>query len=689
MIIRHKFGTPIETGAVVDFSGVIDAPKDEIKCFSVEENEGVSFIKKIEQGVPVYGLGENIRGINKRGWHYTSYAADDPVHTEDKQSLYGAHNFFVIGEKKPVGVFVDIPGKVEFDVCAESFDTIKILTEDNNFFFYEITGSSVKDIVKQFRMMIGKSFMPPLWAFGYQQCRWSYPDEKSVREVAQKYKDAEIPLDAIYLDIDYMERFKDFTVDANKFPNLKALAADLKQEGIHLVPIIDAGVKIEDGYDVYEEGVKNDYFCKDENGENYVTAVWPGRTYFPDFLNSEARDWFGMKYKVLTDMGIDGFWNDMNEPAIFYSEKGLERAWKHIDGEKGKDINVNNFFDLRDAFAKVANSIDDYKAMYHNMDGVKVCHHKVHNIYGYNMTKSAAQALDKIRPNQRTLLFSRSSYIGMHRFGGIWMGDNQSWWSHILLNLKMLPSLNMCGFLYTGADLGGFGGNCTRDLLMRWIALGIFTPLMRNHAALGTRVQECYNFENPDEFKELINLRYRLVPYIYSEFNKANDNYDMMFRPLAFDYPEDKFAKTVEDQLMLGDEIMIAPVYEQNAEGRYVYLPEDMLLVLFDKADSFTLAKMTKGHHYIEVALNQVPIFIKKNRILPLCKASKNTASLDKNNLEIIGWIDDNASYSLYTDDGISKEDKGEKIVMISVENKEVKTDDESTAVTDGGIIFE
>ena len=510
-----------------------------------------------------------------------------------------------------------------------------------------------------------------------------------MRAVAKGYKDAEIPIDSIYLDIDYMQDFKDFTVDGKKFSDRPALAVELKEQGIHLVPIIDAGVKIEDGYDVYEEGVEKGYFCKDENGENYVTAVWPGKTMFPDFLNSDARRWFGMKYKRLTDMGIDGFWNDMNEPAIFYSEKGLDSAWEYVENQKGKDIDINNFFDLRDSFARLSNSMDDYKAMYHDMDGKKVCHYKVHNLFGYNMTKSASQALDEIRPNKRTLLFSRASYIGMHRYGGIWMGDNQSWWSHILLNLKMLPSLNMCGFLYTGADLGGFGGNCTRDLLLRWLALGIFSPLMRNHSALGTRAQECYNFEKVEEFREIIRLRYRLIPYLYSEFNKANDSFEMMFRPLAFDYHEDKFARSVEDQLMLGNEAMIAPVYEQNAIGRNVYLPEDMLLVMFDSAESYTLTKLCKGHHFIEVALNQVPVFVRKNTLLPLCRPSANTENLSLDELELFGWIDKKAEYELYTDDGISKQDKGERMIKLTAENGKILSDCDNVKLLCGGVIFD
>ncbi len=690
MIFSYKFGKPIETGAVVDFDGIKEAEFEKPRRFSLlEEGGGFCFSLVLDDKAAVYGLGENIRGINKRGWRYTSYCSDDPFHTESKQSLYGAHNFIVIDAEEPLGVFVDIPGKITFDVCCERSDTLKIITEDGDFYFYEITGDSVKDIIRQFRVMIGKSYVPPLWAFGYQQSRWSYPNEAAVREVARSYREAKIPLDAVYLDIDYMEGYKDFTVDIDRFPDLGALSKELKEQGIHLVPIIDAGVKIEDGYDVYEEGVKNGYFLKDKDGKDYVTAVWPGKTHFPDFLNSSVRRWFGMKYKRLTDMGIDGFWNDMNEPAIFYSERGIKSAWEKLDNVRGKNVDMSNFFAVRDAFASLSNSEDDYKSMYHNMDGEKLCHHKVHNLYGYNMTRSASEALAEIKPNERVLLFSRASYIGMHRFSGIWTGDNQSWWNHILMNLKMLPSLNMCGFLYIGADIGGFGGDTTRDLLLRWLALGVFTPLMRNHSALGTRNQECCAFEGQEEFRELIRLRYRLIPYLYSEYNKANDGFEMIFRPLMLDYPKDKFARDVEDQLMLGDEIMIAPVYTQNAMGRYVYLPEDMLLVMFDSSSSFKTEKMKKGHHYIEVKLNQLPVFIKKNRLLPLCEAAESTKELDMSRLELIGWVDEGAEYILYTDDGISRDDKSKRVIKLSARGSEIKTDCEAFKAYDGGIVFE
>ena len=251
------------------------------------------------------------------------------------------------------------------------------------------------------------------------------------------------------------------------------------------------------------------------------------------------------------------------------------------------------------------------------------------------MTRAAGEYFAKEFGEEKILMFSRASYIGAHRSSGIWFGDNHSWWSHILLNLKMLPSANMCGFLYCGADLGGFNENATRDLVLRFLALGVFTPLMRNHAALGTRDQECYNFENSEDFKDIIEVRYRLIPYLYSIFRKASEENDMIFKPLSFDYPDDKLARECETQLMLGDECMICPVYEQNVSGRYVYLPEDMTFVKLSGTKVFT-EKMTKGMHYIDVALNEVPLFIKKGKQLSLCKPAMRTALLDLENIEYL-----------------------------------------------------
>ncbi len=663
MIKKYVFGQPVCTDAVV-----MNIPEsgDAFSVMELTESDGVKLCCRMGERDVVYGLGEQVRGMNKRGFSYVSYATDDSIHTENKHSLYGAHNFLALarksretdsGEGGSFGIFVDDPGRVVFDVGETKHDQL-VIQAGGDCVIYVIEGEDLKDIVRQFRRLIGRSYLPPKWAFGYQQSRWGYVCQEDVREVVRGHHGQGIPLEAVYLDIDYMENYKDFTVDGEKFPAFGDFVDEMKGQGVHLVPIIDAGVKIEKGYPVYEEGVQKGYFCKDEEEGDFVAAVWPGRVHFPDMLNPEARAWFGENYKFLTDQGIDGFWNDMNEPAIFYSEKNLEKVMDEVISLKDENLDIDSFFHMVEIVTGLSNNRKDYKSFYHNMNGEKVCHDKVHNLYGFNMTRAAAEAFEKLMPEKRTLLFSRSSYIGMHRYGGIWTGDNESWWSHILLSMQQMPALNMCGILYTGSDIGGFGSDTTEDLLMRWLEFAMFTPLMRNHAAMGTRRQEIYQFERIEDFRNLIRLRYGLLPYIYSEYMKAALSGGMYFRPIAFDYPEDAHADQVEDQLMIGESIMIAPVYVQNAKGRYVYLPEEMLMVRMRSLEDYASEAMDKGHHYVETDLNELVIFVKKNRVLPIAAPDrdvKTTADIEDAPIIWFGFIETAAEYVFYDDDGISR----------------------------------
>ena len=651
MITKYRLGKPIPTEAILQ-----ELPIEAALPEFLREKGDVLYRCELEKDALVYGLGEQIRGINKRGWKYESCCMDDSLHSENKKSLYGVHNFLIVAGKEPFGLFVDYAGIMTFDIGYTHLDQLEITVPDKNLDFYYITGESVPDIVKQFRKLIGRSYIPPKWAFGFGQSRWSYETADEVLLVAEQYRKHEIPLDMIYLDIDYMERYKDFTIDEDAFPDFAGFVEKLRGMGIRLVPIIDAGVKIEEGYKTYEEGVANDYFCKDAKGNDFVAGVWPGRVHFPDMLKPETRKWFGRSYQFLLDQGIEGFWNDMNEPAIFYSEEHLQEVFDEIEGYKGKNLDIRTFQEFQSLVGDINNNIGDYDRFFHEIDGERVPHKKVHNIYGFHMTRAAGEAFEELEPDKRVLLFSRSSYIGMHRYGGIWMGDNMSWWSHILLNLKMLPSLNMCGFLYTGADIGGFSSDTTEDLVIRWTQLGIFTPLMRNHSAKETRYQESYAFDHPEIFRDIIGLRYALIPYLYSEYMKAALNGEMMFQPLSFLYPDDPMALQVEDQLFVGESIMIAPVYTQNAGGRYIYLPERMKLIKFRSADNYTEQVLEAGHHYIALALEETAVLIRLNHILPLAKPVQCVDELDEENLTLLSFAEESCRYTLYHDDGRSRE---------------------------------
>ncbi len=628
MIRKFSYSPMIDTGAVVKKLPVSDTP---LPYFTL--TDGV-FSVRLSDDACVYGLGESIRGINKRGWIYESWCSDDPLHTEEKRSLYGAHNFLIVDGDDRFGVFFDYPARLVFDIGYTDPDVLTVAPEKLALDVYVIDGDTLKDIVRQFRALIGKSYIPPLFAFGYGQSRWGYVNASDIAAVADTHESAGIPLDMIYLDIDYLDNFKDFTVNRDRYPDFEGFVRDMRARGIHLIPIIDAAVKREEGYSVYDEGHKNGYFCKDENGEDFVVGVWPGMSCLPDFLNPEASKWFGDKYKVLTDMGIDGFWNDMNEPALFYSEKALNAAFEKIGSFEGKTLDALSFFAARDVFTRLSNAREDYDSFYHNAPEGRFRHSDVHNLYGYKMTESASNSLKELCPDSPTLLFSRASYIGAHRFGGIWTGDNHSWWGHILQSLQQMPGLNMCGFLYTGSDIGGFNGNCTRDLLIRWLSFAVFTPLMRNHSAIMTRGQEATAFDDTEVFRHIVTLRYRLIPYLYNAFLNAAENNEMYFRPLSFDYESDPAAREIDDQLMVGDRLMIAPVYKQNASGRYVYVPESMNLIRMHDG-SITAEPINKGRHYISVPLGDVVFFTKSP--LPLAEPAGNTAELDMNHLTYVG----------------------------------------------------
>ena len=656
MIQRFSFGHPFPTQSVVLSLPAESGPVP----FLTPDDSGWQLT--LSEQAAVYGLGEMPRGINKRGWHYITNNTDESRHSEDKLSFYGAHNFLLVRDGSTCfGLFVDFPGKVYYDIGYTRHDLFSFHTETPDYDLYLLSGGNENAICKEFRTLIGRSYIPPRWAFGLAQSRWGYKTEEDVREVARQYKEHDLPLDMICMDIDYMQDYADFTVNKERFPDLAKLSADLKAQGIRLVPIIDAGVRIDPNDPTCTEGLEKGYFCKKADGTPFVAAVWPGKAYFADFLRPEVREWFGHKYKALTDCGIEGFWNDMNEPSLFYSPERLRAFLNDMAALREKDnIEQEEFFPRVVGGAMgLMNSPADYASFYHEVDGQKVRHDQVHNLYGGSMTRAAGEAFVDLRPGQRTLLYSRSSFIGSHRYGGIWLGDNNSSWAQLLANIQMMPSVQMCGFLYSGADLCGFSSDTTPDLALRWLEFGLLTPLMRNHSAVGTRMQEYYRFpEVLPAVRNMIRLRYALLPYLYSEFMKAALENTSYFRPLAFDYPDDPDAREVEDQLLLGEGLMAAPVYVQNAHGRHVYLPEPMKLLRLRAVDDYDEEILPAGHHYIRCALDEVLLFLRPGHIVPVAQPANNTSELDDASLTLWSFLPDgeSAEYRMYRDDGVTTE---------------------------------
>ena len=656
MIQRFSFGHSFPTQSVVLSLPAESGPVP----FLTPDGSGWQLT--LSEQAAVYGLGEMPRGINKRGWHYIANNTDESRHSEDKLSFYGAHNFLLVRDGSTCfGLFVDFPGKVYYDIGYSRHDLLSFHTETPDYDLYLLSGGNENAICREFRTLIGRSYIPPRWAFGLAQSRWGYKTEEDVREVARQYKEHDLPLDMICMDIEYMQDYADFTVNKERFPDLTKLSADLKAQGIRLVPIIDAGVRVDPNDSTCTEGLEKGYFCKKADGTPFVAAVWPGKAYFADFLRPEVREWFGHKYKALTDCGIEGFWNDMNEPSLFYSPERLRAFLDDMAALREKDnIEQEEFFPRVVGGAMgLMNSPADYASFYHEADGRKVRHDQVHNLYGGSMTRAAGEAFADLRPGQRTLLYSRSSFIGSHRYGGIWLGDNNSSWAQLLANIQMMPSVQMCGFLYSGADLCGFSCDTTPDLALRWLEFGLLTPLMRNHSAVGTRMQEYYRFpEVLPAVRNMIRLRYALLPYLYSEFMKAALENTSYFRPLAFDYPDDPDAREVEDQLLLGEGLMAAPVYVQNAHGRHVYLPEPMKLLRLRAVDDYDEEILPAGHHYIRCALDEMLLFIRPGHIIPVAQPANNTAELDDASLTLWSFLPngESAEYRMYRDDGVTTE---------------------------------
>ncbi len=647
MVTKTIFGSPIKTLAVVKRIRV----SKNLKYFQMtEQANSIEFLYKLSKEDFVYGLGETVKGLNKRGTRLVSFNTDINNHTNETESLYGSHNFLIVDGKEKFGVFIDTPAKVVFEIDYQQRGEIKIICETKDIVFYEINGKNSYEVTRQFLKMIGKSFVPPLWAFGFGQSRWGYVTQNDFEKVAEGYRSNKLPLDYIFMDIDYMDRYINFTVNTDNFPNMREFVSKMKDRNINLVPTIDAGIKIEPGNKVYEEGIKKDYFCKDKNEKYFEAYVWPGATHFVDFFKPKARRWFGKQYKFLTDLGFEGFWIDMNEPSIFSIP--FKKEYFDLPLEEIKKIELYQ-------------KVEEYHNFYHTIKGKKYCHYDVHNSFGHLMNIAAGNGLRKLLKN-RYLLVSRSSYIGTHRYCGIWTGDNTSTWWHLRLNVLQMPNLNMCGFIYSGADTGGFTGNCSQELLLRWMAFSVFTPLFRNHTSIETEPQECYCYENIDYFRTILNLRYKLLPYIYSEFMKARINNDMYIKPLAFEFEDDKRAKEIEDQLLVGDSIMIAPIIEEGKTTRLVYLPEKMTMVRYNK-DGFYTEVMDRGEYSISANLDEVVFFIRNNKLVPVCDGGENVMECDLYNVELLG---NGEEYHQYIDNGQTKRISKKNIRVITKSQK-------------------
>lgn len=578
--------------------------------------------KCMEDNTYFYGLGERTGSLNKKGYHYRNWNTDDPSpHGEIFAQLYKSIPFLItIKDENAFGIFFDNHFESHFDMGKENSNYYYFGAVEGNLDYYFMYGPTVKEVVKEYTDLTGKTPLPQAWALGYQQCRWSYSPESRAMEIAKTFREKDIPCDTIYLDIDYMDGFRVFTWDNEKFENPKEFTDTLKAMGFKLVTIIDPGVKVDKGYSIYDEGIKNGYFATDKDGIVYKNRVWPGDSVYPDFMNEKTRSWWADNQKIMIDAGVSGIWNDMNEPASF-------------NGPLPDDVMFNN-------------------------DGREVMHKEIHNVYGHMMAKATYEGIKK-HTNKRPFIVTRACYSGSQKYSTIWTGDNQSTWEHLRMSIPMLMNLGLSGMAFCGTDVGGFGHDCTGELLSRWVQVGAFTPLFRNHSTIGSREQEPWAFdkETEDINRKYIKLRYKLIPYLYDLMHKGEVSGEPIIRPLLFNYQNDKNTYEINDEFMFGDSILVAPVVEQGARNRLVYLPEG------DNWIDYWTKKEYKGGQYIikEAPLDICPIYIKALSMIPIAKDQNYIGEKENDTLILdlyLGENDGEIQYTHYLDDGESFEYK-------------------------------
>ena len=493
------------------------------------------------------------------------------------------------------GLFLDNTSRTYFDMGKTDPARVTFGAASGELNYYVFTGGrerSPKNILRDYTELTGRTPLPPLWALGNQQSRWSYYPEARVREVARGFRESKIPADVIYLDIDYMDGFRVFTWNRERFPDPKKLLSDLRAEGFRAVLIIDPGIKVDPNYHVYKEGQAGGHFVKNADGSELHATVWPGVCAFPDFTDAKAREWFASYYKQHLDEGVAGFWNDMNEPGVFLSNETPKPDTYHHP--------MKTFpLDAR-----------------HAGDGQPGTHARYHNVYGMQMARSTFEGLKRLRPNERPFVLTRAGYAGVQRYSAVWTGDNVASWDHLRLSIPMLLNLGVSGVPFVGSDVGGFSGNPSPELYARWLQAAALTPFLRSHSESGSKPHEPYAYG--EEFTKInrasIELRYRLLPYLYSVFEEHTRTGAPVMRPLWFEYPDDWRTYTVEDQYLVGRDLLVAPVVRESETKRRVYFPGG------DKWVDWWTGKTYEGGKdaEIEAPLERLPLFVRAGAVLPV-----------------------------------------------------------------------
>ncbi|MBW4561902.1 MAG: glycoside hydrolase family 31 protein [Mojavia pulchra JT2-VF2] len=621
--------------------------------------------KQIAADEHFYGFGERTGFLDKLSQVKTNWTVDALDYDALTDEMYQAIPFFMaLRPEVGYGIFFNTTFWSQFDIGAEKPGVWKMETRSGELDYYIIYGPEPAQILHTYTQLSGRMPLPPKWALGYHQCRWSYESEDVVRELAREFRQRRIPCDVIHLDIDYMRGYRVFTWSPKRFSNPAKLVSDLAEDGFKTVTIIDPGVKYEPeaDYHVFDQGIANDYFVRKADGQLFHGYVWPEKAVFPDFLRPDVRQWWGDLHKSLTDIGVAGIWNDMNEPAIDSRPfgDGGEKIWFPLDAPQG-GTGKQESREQGDG---------------ENFPTSSSTHLEVHNLYGLMMAKACAEGLQRHRSTERSFVLTRSGYAGIQRWSSVWMGDNHSLWEHLEMSLPMLCNMGLSGVAFVGCDIGGFAGNATAELFARWMQIGMLYPLMRGHSAMSTARHEPWVFGDRVEniCREYINLRYQLLPYIYNLFWEAAKIGAPILRPLLYHFPKDSKTYTLYDQVLLGASLMAAPIYRPGVEYRAVYLPAGTWY------DWWNGEKYEGPTHILTHApLETMPLYVRGGAIIPMQAVTQYVDQSPLNQLRICIWPGNN-EYSFFEDDGYTVEQNQN----YSLRTISVFTDDERTIITIG-----
>src|SRR6266516_1439788 len=552
------------------------------------EPRRVTCAKHIEDGEHFFGFGERTGPLDKLGRQLINWTTDPPHgHGPGTDPLYLAIPVFLaLRPGLAYGVFFNNTWRSRFDIGEGRPSTWLMEAEGGELDYYVVYGPVPEQVSEGLGALLGTMPLPPRWALGYHQSRWGHATESMVRELAAEFRTRDIPCDVIHLDIDHMDGYRVFTWDPQSFSDPQALLGDLRRDGFLVVTIVDPGVKSDPDYRVYRSGLERDMFIRRADGKVFHGYVWPDDAVFADYTRPEVCEWWGDMQKALVDVGVRGIWNDMNEPTSFgrpFSQGGGLVGTIDLDAIQGPE-------------------------------GERTTHAEVHNLYGYGMARASYEGLRRDLGGERPFVLTRSGFAGVQRWSACWMGDNTSWWEHLEMTMPQLMNMGLSGVPFVGTDFGGFNGNASGELFARWMQLGVLTPFCRGHSSSATEPHEPWAFSPQVEAicREFLRLRYRLLPYLYTLFWEAAQRGIPVLRPLLYHFPDDPTTYPLHDQVLLGPQLLGAPIYHPGREHRHVYLPAGAWY------DWWTNELIAGPTHLLAYApLERMPLYIRAGAIIP------------------------------------------------------------------------